>query len=110
MIISNGGHLLTKERLLNARCSLGNRTIRWDPGRAHFSLLVDSQMGLTRSPTEAALSSSPCRDRKQRTRPCAAADRRLEQRMEHEAGTRGAPQNHPRMDVASEGQATDRRA
>jgi hypothetical protein len=26
-------------------------------------------MGLTRPPTEAALSSSPCRDRKQRTRP-----------------------------------------
>jgi hypothetical protein len=25
-------------------------------------------------------------------------------------GTRGAPQNHPRMDVASEGQATERRA
>jgi hypothetical protein len=29
-------------------------------------------MGLMRPPTEAALSSSPCRDRKQRTRPCAA--------------------------------------
>jgi hypothetical protein len=33
---------LTKKRLLNARCSLGNRTIRRDSGRAHFSLLVDS--------------------------------------------------------------------
>ena len=47
-------------------------------------------MGLTRSPTEAALSSSPCRDRKQRTRPCAAVDRSLEQKIEHEAGTRDA--------------------
>ena len=36
------GHQLTKKRLKNARCSLGNRTIRRDSGRAHFSLLVDS--------------------------------------------------------------------
>src|SRR2546430_6032008 len=35
-----------------------------------------------------------------------AVDRRLEQKIEHEAGTRDAPQNHPRMDVAFEGQAT----
>src|SRR6266496_1148276 len=49
-------------------------------------------------------------DRKHRTRPYAAVDHRLEQRIEHEAGTRDAAKNHPRMDVASEGQATDRRA
>jgi hypothetical protein len=30
--------------------------------------------------------------------------------LEHEARTRDAAKNHPRMDVASEGQATDRRA
>jgi hypothetical protein len=30
--------------------------------------------------------------------------------FEHETGTRDAAKNHPRMDVASEGQATDRRA
>jgi hypothetical protein len=30
--------------------------------------------------------------------------------LEHEAGTRGAAKNHPRMDVASEGHATERRA
>ena len=29
--------------------------------------------------------------------------------FEREAGTRDAAKNHPRMDVASEGQATDRR-
>ena len=29
--------------------------------------------------------------------------------FEHDAGTRNAAKNHPRMDVASEGQATDRR-
>jgi hypothetical protein len=32
----------TKERLPNARCNLGHRTIRRDSGHAHFSLLVDS--------------------------------------------------------------------
>src|ERR1700749_2597739 len=77
---------------------MGNRTIRRDPGRAHFSLLVANRGGLI----FIALPSPEAAD--------AAVDRRLEQRIEHEAGTRDAPQNHPRMDVASEGQATDRRA
>src|SRR5262245_52044685 len=49
-------------------------------------------------------------DRKHPTRPLCAVDLRLEQRIEHEAGTRDTAKNHPRMDVASEGQATDRRA
>jgi hypothetical protein len=49
----------TKERLPNARCSLGHRTIRRDSGHAHFSLLVDSQMGLTRPTMEAANIKAP---------------------------------------------------
>jgi hypothetical protein len=37
-----GSHMSEKKRLLNVRCSLGNRTIRRDSGRAHVSLLVGS--------------------------------------------------------------------
>ena len=51
-------------------------------------------------------------DRRKARGPYAAAvGHRLEAKdLEHEAGTRDATKNHPRMDVASEGQATDRRA